>query len=688
MLLLREGVNAEPVTLRTNLEVIAVKIDVPVKATVCSIYLPPNEDISRDDVEELLEQIDGPIILAGDVNAKNELWSNDDDARGRTLADVFGDSDLVVLNTEGDTYQPHQACQSPSTPDITVCSAELANRLNWSLADDVYGSDHIPILVGFSGTPVPEKRRQSWIISSAEWDKFEQDVSANIHPEQQYTTDELTAVIISAAEISIPTTKEDIHPRSVPWWNDRVAEVVNKRRRALRQLQKLRKKGTSNDTTLEAALEEFQQARTKSRKVIEEAKSRSWQEYISTINEDTPSSEMWKKIRTISGKRSSARTWSVKIDDKQTTDPKEIAEHLAQFFEESSSDSSYPADFRCRKMRIEGRPVSFPSDRNASYLQAFSMDELLTQLNNLSGSSPGPDMVHNTMLQHLPAIGKEKLLEAYNTVWTSNTFPAAWKETILVPIPKPGKNPNIPGNLRPIHLSSCVLKLFERMVNRRLMDVLEERNFFGQHQAAFRKGRQTLDTLASIECYGKNAIDSKKHAEFLFLDIEKAYDRTWRRLILEGLAKARIGGNMASFCSRFLDERFFRVQFNGELSSLKALHNGVPQGSVLAVTFFLLAINSIRQHIPSGTFLELFADDITLGVSDVNVRRTRQKLRNQPLEQGNWFQGINFKNSRNARLLQAISREEATDAQTRGTRDRICGVTQSSWSMGRSSTSF
>ena len=100
------------------------------------------------------------------------------------------------------------------------------------------------------------------------------------------------------------------------------------------------------------------------------------------------------------------------------------------------------------------------------------------------------------------------------------------------------------------------------MANRRLVDELEERNIFGQHQAAFRCGRSTLDVLASIENFGKVAVQEKKHAELLFLDIAKAYDRTWRRLVLEALAHAGIGGRMAHFCSRFLEERRFTDKYH------------------------------------------------------------------------------------------------------------------------------
>ncbi|KAL9707134.1 hypothetical protein quinque_010652 [Culex quinquefasciatus] len=87
----------------------------------------------------------------------------------------------------------------------------------------------------------------------------------------------------------------------------------------------------------------------------------------------------------------------------------------------------------------------------------------------------------------------------------------------------------------------------------------------------------------------------------------------------------------------------FRVHFNGEVSSLKVLQNGVPQGSVLAVTFFLLAIDSIRQYIDRDVFLELFADDITLGVSDVNVRRARQKLQTVVNAIARWSKETGFK---------------------------------------------
>lgn len=224
----------------------------------------------------------------------------------------------------------------------------------------------------------------------------------------------------------------------------------------------------------------------------------------------------------------------------------------------------------------------------------FSMNEIIFQIDKLTGSSPGPDGIHNSMLKQLPFYVKRKLLEAYNTIWKNGNFPELWRTSILVPIPKPGKCPNTPNNLRPICLSSCVLKLFERMVNRRLMRYLEKNNTLGKVQFGFRRGHQTNDVISHIDNYARKAINDKKHAEIIFLDLQKAYDRTWRRLILKRLAKANVTGNMAKFCSSFLERREFHVRYNGQLSNPKTQENGVPQGSVLAVTFFLLAVESIK----------------------------------------------------------------------------------------------
>ena len=63
----------------------------------------------------------------------------------------------------------------------------------------------------------------------------------------------------------------------------------------------------------------------------------------------------------------------------------------------------------------------------------------------------------------------------------NGTFPGTWKQSIIVPIPKSGKDKSNPQNYRPIALTNCLCKTMERMINCRLpmfiKNILFERTF-------------------------------------------------------------------------------------------------------------------------------------------------------------------------------------------------------------------
>ena len=58
-------------------------------------------------------------------------------------------------------------------------------------------------------------------------------------------------------------------------------------------------------------------------------------------------------------------------------------------------------------------------------------------------------------------------------------------------------------------------------------------------------------------------------------------------------------GNMVQFINSFLTDRFIKVRVGSAFSSPYELEEGVPQGSVLSVTCFAIAINSIAESVSS-----------------------------------------------------------------------------------------
>ncbi|GFO29591.1 RNA-directed DNA polymerase from mobile element jockey [Plakobranchus ocellatus] len=141
----------------------------------------------------------------------------------------------------------------------------------------------------------------------------------------------------------------------------------------------------------------------------------------------------------------------------------------------------------------------------------------------------GPDGVYYLFLRHLPESCLHILLKLLNNIWTTVDIPPSWREASVVPIPKPGKDPSDPSNYRPIALTSCLCKTLERMVNDRLVHVLESRNLLSKVQCGFRMDHSTLDHLVRLNTIIKKAFARKKRK--FFFDLEKAYDITWRQRI-------------------------------------------------------------------------------------------------------------------------------------------------------------
>ena len=130
------------------------------------------------------------------------------------------------------------------------------------------------------------------------------------------------------------------------------------------------------------------------------------------------------------------------------------------------------------------------------------------------------------MLKHLSEPALKSLLNIFNDIWTTGVFPPSWSEATIIPIPKPGKDPTDPGNYRPIALTSCICKTFERIVNNRLVWFLEKNRLITEFQSGFRKQRNTSDQLIRFESFVREGFVRREHVVSVFFDLEKAYYTT------------------------------------------------------------------------------------------------------------------------------------------------------------------
>ena len=103
-------------------------------------------------------------------------------------------------------------------------------------------------------------------------------------------------------------------------------------------------------------------------------------------------------------------------------------------------------------------------------------------------------------------------------------------------------------------------------------------------------------------------MDSTYDARAIALDISKAFDQVWHKGLLHKLFSYGISGRIYSIIKSFLSSRSMKVVVNGQSSEVHEINAGVPQGSVLGPTLFLIFINDLPDSV-IRSFINIFADD-------------------------------------------------------------------------------
>ena len=134
--------------INSDLEVVACTILFKdYKLNVCNLYLPNHADVDIDSLNNLLKSIPDPKIVLGDFNARHTSWGAPTNCpRGRVITDSFLENDLIILN-DGSPTRYDRYANTHSHIDVTCCSTVLGNKLDWSILELPYRSDHYPIII-------------------------------------------------------------------------------------------------------------------------------------------------------------------------------------------------------------------------------------------------------------------------------------------------------------------------------------------------------------------------------------------------------------------------------------------------------------------------------------------------------------------------------------------------------------
>ena len=152
-------------------------------------------------------------------------------------------------------------------------------------------------------------------------------------------------------------------------------------------------------------------------------------------------------------------------------------------------------------------------------------------------------------------------------------------------------------------------KVFQKLVNNRIVDHLEKCGLLSDFQYGFRSSRSTADILTIVSDRIARVFNRSGFSRALALDISKAFDRVWHAGLLHKLKSYGISGQIFGLISSFLSNRRLRVVLDRKSSQEYPVNVGVPQGSILGPTLFLLYINDLPDDIICD--IGICADDTT-----------------------------------------------------------------------------
>ena len=147
-----------------------------------------------------------------------------------------------------------------------------------------------------------------------------------------------------------------------------------------------------------------------------------------------------------------------------------------------------------------------------------------------------------------------------------------------------------------------VSKVFEKLVNNRVVDHLEKCGLFPDFQYSFRSSRSTAHLLTVVSDRIAWAFNRSGITLAVALDMSKAFDRVSHAGLLHKRKSYGISDQISGLISSsFLD---------GKSSQEYLVNARVPQGSILDPTVFLLYINDLPDNVICN--IAFYADDTTL----------------------------------------------------------------------------
>ena len=602
--------------------------------TATNVYCPPKNSTGHTIQLDLNSiPVSPSSIICGDINAHSPVWdeSQPEDARGEDVVEWACHKSLDILN-DGSATRINKATEAGSSPDVTLCGSVWKSKCVWSVDDeDLGGSDHSAIIIVVNSATKHQsifEKTPRWRSNGVNWSDFRNEIESEMDSLPE--TDDLNMrvnrfndILLEAAYAHVRKVKPS--KKSHSWMTPKCRRLIKERNQLRRKISTHRK--------------EWLQACKDVTEAVQEAKTDQWKEVVNGAINNLDERKTWSFIKSLNGSpETNSPNEVLKLNGKRITSAKKKAELFAQHYAKVSKLQFTREERRKYKLRLNR--LLYDDVNSEDELQSypdFIMEELNRAIAQMKRrSAPGPDDIPPSFLKELGPLALKELLSICNLSLNQASCPQGWRRALIIPLLKAGKSPSEMASFRPISLTSCVVKVVERMHAERIYYLSEKNEWIADIQAGFRQGHSCTDQIIRV-CQGiEDGFQQKptfQRSVLCLLDYSKAYDTVWRERLLLSMADKGVPLRALRWIHGFLRNRQARVRLNGVTSKSQNFQQGLPQGAVLSPLLFMFFINNLAESLPNPDSQQLtsakliysmFADDCTVLASHAKREKSNE----------------------------------------------------------------
>ena len=316
--------------------------------------------------------------------------------------------------------------------------------------------------------------------------------------------------------------------------------------------------------------------------------------------------------------------------DKQSSSIKELLINGITVRDESIMANELNTFFTGIGSGISARDGDFQmnfSNPHSLFLYPTSPTEIQSIISQTKITRPNNQQLPVSILRECSDILAPFMSSLVNESFVKGIFPNILKHATITPIFK-GGNSALCNNYRPISVLSVFSKIFERAISTRITKFISKYSLLSDSQYGFVKGKCTQDALLQFieEIY--DALNAKKYSAALYIDLRKAFDSVCHSILISKLEKYGIRGTALDWFKSYLSNRTQCVKINNTKSNNRHIESGVPQGSILGPTLFILFFNDFSS-LPSQSSRILYADDTTILLNNDNINELTENARSE-----------------------------------------------------------